>query len=260
MKILILIFLFFIRCFSIKIECDFKNKIFDFLSSRYSCEVISADFSDNSTFITDINGTHLQNYTDQSVKIVYWSQTNLTIIPKGFSSVFTKIYGFHYENCNIEDLNGDELNEYSSLFWFYLTSSNLKRIPGNFFTNKNELSFISFMDNKINFVGANLLDGLSSLNRVDFSGNECINQTAFQGPSINDLKDALITQCPAIISTTDLVTTTDFSTTNDLTTTTTTTKSPGTTTENAGIKMDFNKFLFVVLSLVYGTNFWVNFY
>lgn len=87
MKILV-IFLFFTGASAIKIDCDFKQKTFPVLGPRYTCEVISADFSDNSTHITSRNGTHLDGLMDGNVTMVFWAQSDLTIIPKGFSDIF----------------------------------------------------------------------------------------------------------------------------------------------------------------------------
>jgi hypothetical protein len=87
MKIL-LIFLLFSSSNSIKIECDFKQMSFELLSDRYTCEVISADFSENSTHITSSGGTHQVGFDNENVTMVFWSQEELAIVPKGFLSVF----------------------------------------------------------------------------------------------------------------------------------------------------------------------------
>lgn len=87
MKILV-IFLFFTCASTIKIECDFKQKTFPVLGPRYTCEVISADFSDNATHITSQNGTHLNGLVAENVTMVSWTQFDLTIVPTGFSDIF----------------------------------------------------------------------------------------------------------------------------------------------------------------------------
>lgn len=143
-------------------SCIFPKIIWE-AYPRYTCEVISTDFSDNSTHMTSQNGTHPNGLMAENVTMVSWAQSDLTIIPKGFSDIFPGVYGFQYENCSIESLNGDELGEYSLLFWWSLTSSNLQRIPGNFFATSKPLIYISFKDNRISEVGDGLLDELSNL-------------------------------------------------------------------------------------------------
>lgn len=134
------------------------------------------------------------------------------------------------------------------LFWWSLTSSNLERIPGNFFANSKLLIYISFRDNKITQVGDGLLDELSNLNQVDFSGNECIDLRATGSLEVSALKEVLKSQCvdesvttepSTSSSTTTEITTTTSTSTTEPTTSTPNTDSPETTTKNTGRTLNF---------------------
>lgn len=69
---------------------------------------------------------------------------------------------------------------------------------GIFFQISSKLQIISFYDNSIQKVEANLLSNLNELKRVDFRYNHCINVLAATPEAIESLKIELITQCQTV--------------------------------------------------------------
>lgn len=193
-------YIFFISTVTaITIECEYKDKDYS-PETIYTCEVKNIEYDGESNLITNHTGIHPDggSYSDFTVKIVEFTssfcyESNLTFIPKGFSSQFPNLIAFHYNNCPFnESLIGDELNEYSALENFTLTNTNLEKIPGNFFTNLSNLTYIDLSNNKIKEVGGGLLRNLSNLQVVNFANNECINQTATNRDEIMELENALL--------------------------------------------------------------------
>jgi hypothetical protein len=165
--------------------------------------VTSADFSDNSTHITGVGGTHLIVKSNADVKVIYFGYPNvcpenLHKIPKSFLNHFPNLIVLNFYKCPISTLNGDELDEYPNLQFYLHENSNLTRIPGNFFKSTPNMKFISFAFNKIQHVGANLLDHLKDLHEVWFYKNSCTNKYAQNASQVPALIEELKQKCPDI--------------------------------------------------------------
>jgi hypothetical protein len=198
----IFLFLFLVSSASgIYIKCKFNDDVdWSVIGKVYTCKVTSTNFSDNSTHITGVGGTHLSGKSSADVGMIqfglsYKCPENLHKIPKGFLKHFPNFIGLYFYECPISTLNGDELDEYPNLQYYSHKISNLISIPGNFFKSTPNMKFISFVFNKIQHVGANLLDHLKNLEQVWFYKNSCIMQNATKVPAfIEELRQ----KCPDI--------------------------------------------------------------
>lgn len=206
---------------AILIDCQFNFNYLPSLGSVYTCIVKSMDFSLNSTHIENFNGSHIGHNSNMDVlaiifPVIFCPDFNLTTIPKGFLMFFPNFVAFNFEGCGIENLNGDKLEEYPYLEHFWLSDSNLERIPGNFFSHNQKLKFINFSNNKIVKVGEGLIDNLVALEQAWFNSNVCIDMMATTPFEFTDLIESLRVNCINWISTTS---TTFLSTTNLFSTT-----------------------------------------
>jgi hypothetical protein len=193
----VFLFLFLVSSASgIYINCKFKDDTWSVIGKVYTCNVLSTDFSDNSTHITGVKGTHLSGKSNADVKVIefglsYKCPENLHKIPKGFSNYFPNFIGLWLSGCQISTLNGDELDEYPNLQYYVHILSDLTSIPGNFFKSTPNMKNINFANNKIQNVGANLLDHLKNLQAVSFHGNSCINNYVYYASQVPALIEEL---------------------------------------------------------------------
>ncbi len=100
MKLLI-IFLLITATSSIKIKCRYSNTLILGFGDAYTCDVITMDFADNSTHITEVkrvgkHGRGKKNFDVQriSFNFYYCRDFDLKIIPKGFLNFFPNLWGF----------------------------------------------------------------------------------------------------------------------------------------------------------------------
>jgi hypothetical protein len=213
----------------IYISCKFyDDDTWSVIGNVYTCKVTPINFSENSTHITGVGGTHLSGKSNADVKMIsfgyYGYLESLQKIPKGFLKHFPNFIGLYFYKCQISTLNGDELDEYPNLQYYEHKISNLTRIPGNFFKSTLKMKYIGFSFNKIQHVGANLLHHLKNLEQVYFYGNSCIYvQKATQVPAfIEELRQ----KCPDIEPEKIPLTTTTQAPTTMKTTEPSSTKSP----------------------------------
>lgn len=140
---LIFLSLAFASVNGIVLECEFVDgSLLEgnvTLWTDYSCWVIGVDYSGNATHVSGYTGNHRSNHSATNVRAVFFDEDlcpwfNLTRIPKGFSTIFPNLLGFFYENCAVDTINGDELDEYPDLRWWVIQFSPLERVPGEYFT------------------------------------------------------------------------------------------------------------------------------
>lgn len=190
---------------SIRVGCRYSYYTFvgTVIENEPTCNVISLDFSDNSTHFTSANGTWEQI---MRTRIIYfgWThftrcqQLNLTFIPQGISSVFPNMIGLTFDNCPILNLIGTELNEYRNLEFWSWTNTQLEngRIPGNFFSLSPKLRMVDFWRSGVMHVGNGLLDNLNDLQNLMFQNNICINQAAMNPTAVREMIPELMRRCP----------------------------------------------------------------
>jgi hypothetical protein len=198
----ILIFVLIVTASGIKFEGRFTNHDWPVIGMALTCEVTSVDFSDNSTHITGFLGTHWYGNTNDDVKVIrfgeYCPQFNLKIIPKGFQKTFPNLVGILFVFCEVEALNGDELNDFPNLEYFVLTHSNVTRIPPNFFAHNLNLRLISIGMSPIEHVGEGLLDNLRNLDTTHFYNTKCIDKYAYTPVATAELIEVLYKNCTDI--------------------------------------------------------------
>ncbi len=208
----ILIFLIFVASAnSIEIECEFGTGSWWVIGDIYACGVFSLNFSDDPERVTKISGNHEAGKTNEDVGLVDFYNFYLKIVPKKFSNFFPKLIALRFFSCPFEILPEDALEEYPNLEVFALHSSNLVRIPGNFFAPTPKIRLVSFSyNNKISHVGEGLLDSLEDLEEAHFRYNLCINKGALNSSQVPALIEALKLNCSDIEPETTTTTSTTF--------------------------------------------------
>jgi hypothetical protein len=238
----LLIFLLIIKVSTaIHIGCNF-NELSWKNQTYYSCYVNSVQFSDDLNHVTGYSGTHSGGKSAENVGGVFFAfefcpRFGITKFPRGLSSIFSNIAVLLFDSCAIENLNGDELQEFPMLKILRIWPGNLVTIPGNLFTFNPNMIHIDFDANKIQHVGEGLLDNLKNLTHVDFNRNVCIQRIAENQSSIPGLIEALRLQCPDNKPKTSTTESTSTTPTTVTTTSTTNTKTTTTTTpENSSTR------------------------
>lgn len=190
------IVLILVTCTSaLTFNCHFVEAPWMAIGINYQCQTQPFNV-DTSQYVTSISGVHIENKTNDDVIAIHISNCkNLSYIPKGLLHIFPNLIGIYLDGCGILSLNGTELNEYPQLKLFALELSPLYYVPGNFFAHNPDMLLISFVDNKINATGRNLLSNLNNLTEVYFEDNICINGNATVMEEIPEFNEKLNRDC-----------------------------------------------------------------
>lgn len=193
---------FFILCVfiiastsALTFDCKFVEAPWMAIGLNYQCQ--TQPFNVESTqYLTNVSGIHIDNKTNHDVIAIHISNCfDLSYIPKGLLRIFPNLIGIYLHGCGIVSLSGTELNEYPRLKLFALESSPLFYVPGDFFAQNPDMLLISFVENKINATGRNLLSNLNKLSEVYFESNICIDKNATTMEEIQEFNEQLNRDC-----------------------------------------------------------------
>lgn len=175
-----------------KLTCNYQEH-FSMIGLDYMCMVQEIDFSENLPYLNEAFGNHMKNKSNQDVTYIFiYGQPQLKSIPKGMLKVFPNLLSIHVENSAITELIGDELNQYRNLKSFELLSTQVERIPANFFSFTPKIEYIFFINNKIKWIGRDLLRNKPKLISAAFD-EICIKKKLMT--PIAEVIDALKNQC-----------------------------------------------------------------
>lgn len=227
-KIILITVALFASSYALELECEFISREMNQLSETYACYMPQLSKIDESRSVTGVSGTHIPGKTNADVGLLFIrGETNLTYFPENIESFFPNLIAIGIDFCDIESLNGNEIEAFPNLVWFVLNfHPQLIRIPPNLFSNNPHIHSIWFSGNSINHIGQNLLSGLSELSWVSFLNNTCIHQIAMERSEIASVIQTIEENCEDIEVTTTELTPPSTSTTSESSTSDSTTDLP----------------------------------
>lgn len=210
-KVIFIIFTLFASSFSVILDCEFSFEWWPKVESKYSCVTTLSEVSTIQR-VTGVNGNHKIDKNNSEVESIEFQDCiGSTYIPQNMLNFFPNLIGIRLISCGILILGGNELHEYQNLQLFAVESTQLERIPGNFFASTPQISVIGFADSNLKYVGSKLLQSLNNLSWVSFYNNDCINQTATSLNEIPSLITNLATNCIDIFEESTTTTSTTIS-------------------------------------------------
>ena len=161
---------------SVNIECIFK--IITVNSAKfYSCafQLFTSESDVNVTWIT---GSHSSGKSNNDVKGISASSSNVTMLPKGFELFFKNLEVIQFPKANIESLKRSDLSIFPNLRVLNLEGNQIKMLQTFLFDDNLKLEYIYLGANKINFIAEKLFTPNLKLKLIDLSDNVCISKKA----------------------------------------------------------------------------------
>lgn len=173
----------------------------DSFGELYTCKVEAIEVVDEKT-VTEIVGRHVRDKLDADVEAIWiLSLKNLTFIPIGLSYFFPNLLVHEVQECPIDTLEGNEIQELTKLRRATLGELLIDRIPDDYFATNLDLESVYIFNNtRLKIVGENMLNSLSNLTYVGFEGNFCHDQTALGSSEISTLIQILRQNCRDVLA------------------------------------------------------------
>lgn len=137
---------------------------------------------------TSVDNSYLMKALEVDHQTVYY-------VPK-FTGFFAgRIEALSFYSCKLKVISKEDLEQFPMLRQLKLIWNNLEWLNSDLFDFNKNIEAIDFYGNqRLKFIGANLLDLLPNLQKVNFQNCGCIDHSVF-GPWLSDVKDALETKC-----------------------------------------------------------------
>jgi hypothetical protein len=128
--------------------------------------------------ITSINGQTESYYHSQNIKSLYFDGQTVNFMPKGLEKLFSQIEQIVIYNSSLKEIKKEDLAPFPMLRTLLTWSNDLETLSSNLFEANPELTHLKMNQEKLKFVGENILSPLNKLIRADFSSNPCISMYA----------------------------------------------------------------------------------
>lgn len=191
--------------YGVTFQCEYGRS--SWANSQYIC-VATITSDGNLTHLIDVTGNNWSGKTNVDVQ-AFWIQSShqhLNRIPKGIEFFLPNLVFFAWVQGNLTSLKADDLEPFPNMQRLDVTSNKLASLDGDLFKHTLKLRDVYFNENLLEHIGFGLLDGLDSLNSVEFKQNPCIDTYAKMSAAIEQLKLKLPNQCPPLIAKTKIIT------------------------------------------------------
>jgi hypothetical protein len=137
---------------------------------------------------TSVDNSYLMKALEVDHQTVYYK-------PKFTGPFAGRIEALSFYSCKLKVISKDEFEQFPMLRQLKLIWNNLEWLNSDLFDFNKNIEVIDFYGNqRLKFIGANLLDLLPNLQKVNFQNCGCLDHSVF-GPWLSDVKNALKTKC-----------------------------------------------------------------
>lgn len=189
--------------------CTFRITNYTFNSngrnvSGYTCRVTKINFSPSLKSII-IHGDHQESLTNEDVIGVIIENNKLERIPYGLTKHFPKLQYLQIRKCGLKTLSKTDLVEFDQLRGLWLPDNDISILDNGTFDNQQGLRYLCFFQNRLKFIGSEVLKPLKNLTDANFLQNTCINKDYKNGnkEQFNALIEEIIKKCQQTTSLND---------------------------------------------------------
>jgi hypothetical protein len=119
----------------------------------------------------------------------------VNFMPKGLEKLFPQIERIAIYSSKLKEITKEDLAPFPMLKVLFLYSNDLETLPSNLFEANPEITHVEFLNNKLKFVGENILSPLKKLIFASFGLNPCINMDAETKDKVPALIEELQNKC-----------------------------------------------------------------
>lgn len=200
----ILVSSLFICSAAVVIRCDFAFDHFPIVGYQYGCYNATVTDKNDPNYVSRIYGRHQEvvvenktaTLTHSDVRVFHLSHmTRLEKLPEGIVSYLPNLIGFRWEDDNLTQITANDLIPFPDLMALSFWNNKLHALDADLFKHTKNLVYINFSSNLINEVGYGILDELNVMEAY-FQLNNCIDFIARGASAMFQMKVLLHVKCP----------------------------------------------------------------
>lgn len=185
------------------LNCDFGYLNWTMVGRRYTCNVMSIDFTDdNRVEALNFTGIHIddEHSNDDIEGIQIFREYFDGVFPKGLGGFFPSLVTIGIHNSGIREITLEDLSAFPELLMIVLPRNEIEELDGDVFDGNPKMTCINLNFNRIRHLGPRVFSKMPDLMALRLSENFCIDQQVEMNPSgIPGIIWNATVQCPSSI-------------------------------------------------------------
>lgn len=174
-------------------NCDFRMEYTNDWKKQFSCIL--------QKFVTSMekgNFTVLgsDTATENNVTQFLARQVNVEQFPEGLGNKFSRLEAVRFASCNMQLMLKNDLIGLNSLKYLDLIANKLEYIKSDVFELAPNLEEVILNNNRIQYIGYEIMKPLTKLKKISFGGNICVASHAHESEEdLERLKEEIAIKC-----------------------------------------------------------------
>lgn len=147
--------------------------------------------------ITSVDGKTESNGDHQRTVSIFINSQVVHFLPHQLQKFFPALQEISIIKSKLQSISKADLQPFKSLKILSLFDNELERLDGDLFEFNSELQHIDLKNNKLKFIGQNVMKPMTNLKYADFRNNICIDDKAESHNEIANLAVVMENQCKA---------------------------------------------------------------
>lgn len=186
---------FFSAVSGINLKCVFGTHTWPYIGEVKYCHSRELVVTSSNQSITSANDQPENHYHGENIKFLQILSQTVNFVPKRIEKVFLSIEGLQIDNSKLKTISKQDLEPFKELKIISMSFNDLETLDSDLFSFNPLLKRIHFQNNRLTFIGENVLEPLSNLERAHFNGNVCIKKDAVTPDEMEELKAEIKIKC-----------------------------------------------------------------
>jgi hypothetical protein len=175
--------------FATNFECSLREKFWD-IGKVFTCWATDVVVTQRGVIMYPRSMENID-----LVKGLVFEDEVIHYMPKFYETLAQRLEVIFIFDSKLKIITKNDLMQFPRLRELSLPNNQLEVLGENLFDFNLELEFISFDDNNLKFIEANLLNSLTKLRKAEFDSAGCINSDADSPEKLRQLKEELEIKC-----------------------------------------------------------------
>jgi Leucine-rich repeat (LRR) protein len=178
------------------IDCNYCEEVVHNWGVRYTCKAKKLKETNHDDL--KITGTHLDSRNNSNVTQFFAKGIDIHQIPKKVGETYKYLEVLRITSCDLKVLYKSDLKNFDNIKYLDLLGNKLDNLESDVFEHTPKLIEIMLNNNRLQFLGPNLLHPLKALKVINFGGNICVSSVYKSDDEIERLKNEIRLKCSNI--------------------------------------------------------------
>lgn len=182
---------------SLRISCKYEEagSFAVYVENVYRCNVTVMNIEIADAVVEGVDGTHLRTKRSDDVNVFSIRNKPCRFLPSGIGSSFKNLEGLEIYRAGLKAITREDMKQFPNLKVLWIYANDLQTLPSGLLEHNTKLNYISFWNNNINSIAADIFNPVKDLYRVTLKENSCISRNAVNRTQIAELMLKIAEKC-----------------------------------------------------------------